>query len=379
MQIIQSSQEIAALAKDTAYQQAVAKKLDAALERTRQQGNVFTVDHAAARLIIFSDLHRGIRDRADDHRHCERAYNAALAYYYGMGHALITLGDVDELWEEKPDAILRAYRHSISLEARFNQEGRYLRFWGNHDEDWNNPRRVQHKLDPLYVDPQKGGAPLTVREGLLIEVTEGDQKLGDLFLVHGHQGTIESDRFAKISRFFVRTFWRPIQNLLGITANKPANIPSQNWQLRAKHDIALYRWAASQKRMVLIAGHTHRPVFQSKSHAAKIEGELEILNSQLKQNPSDGNLREKVALLMAELEWVRAQEGEQTSGPEGAVVPMKTPCYFNSGCCCFTDGDITGIEIADGMIRLVHFPTKDGKPRPQVLEENSLKNVLLAS
>jgi hypothetical protein len=213
---------------------------------------------------------------------------------------------------------------------------------------------------------------------LLIEVTEGDQKLGELFLVHGHQGTLESDRWAVVSRFFVRTFWRPIQNALGITANKPADTPSHNWLLRAKHDIALYRWAAAQKRLALIAGHTHRPVFQSRSHAAKIEGELGVLNESIKQNPGDPQLRENAAALMAELEWVRAQEGGHASGPEGAVMQMKTPCYFNSGCCCFPDGDITGIEIADGMIRLVHFPTKDGKPRPQVLEESSLKEVLLA-
>ncbi len=29
------------------------------------------------------------------------------------------------------------------------------------------------------------------------------------------------------------------------------------------------------------------------------------------------------------------------------------PSYFNTGCCCFTDGDITGIEIEEGEIRLI--------------------------
>jgi hypothetical protein len=31
------------------------------------------------------------------------------------------------------------------------------------------------------------------------------------------------------------------------------------------------------------------------------------------------------------------------------------PTYFNSGCCCFEDGTITGIEIAGGNIRLVKW------------------------
>ncbi len=34
---------------------------------------------------------------------------------------------------------------------------------------------------------------------------------------------------------------------------------------------------------------------------------------------------------------------------------MSKPCYFNSGCCCYPDGDITGIEIAHAEIRLVRW------------------------
>ena len=32
------------------------------------------------------------------------------------------------------------------------------------------------------------------------------------------------------------------------------------------------------------------------------------------------------------------------------------PCYFNTGCCSFPDGDVTGLEIADRQIRLVRWP-----------------------
>ena len=28
-------------------------------------------------------------------------------------------------------------------------------------------------------------------------------------------------------------------------------------------------------------------------------------------------------------------------------------CYFNSGCCSFEDGDITGLEIDNGQIKLI--------------------------
>ena len=49
---------------------------------------------------------------------------------------------------------------------------------------------------------------------------------------------------------------------------------------------------------------------------------------------------------------------------------MAVPSYFNSGCCCFNDGDITGIEIADGEIRLVKWEqeTGDAEPVRKILE-----------
>jgi hypothetical protein len=37
-------------------------------------------------------------------------------------------------------------------------------------------------------------------------------------------------------------------------------------------------------------------------------------------------------------------------------IALPTPCYFNTGCCSFGDGDITGLEISDGEIRLVRWP-----------------------
>lgn len=37
---------------------------------------------------------------------------------------------------------------------------------------------------------------------------------------------------------------------------------------------------------------------------------------------------------------------------------MVVPSYFNTGCCCFSDGDITGIEIEGDSIRLVKWKRK---------------------
>ena len=59
-------------------------------------------------------------------------------------------------------------------------------------------------------------------------------------------------------------------------------------------------------------------------------------------------------------------------------IPIDPPCYFNTGCCCFGDGDVTGIEIADGEIRLVRWPNDEGEPLPKVLASEKLANVLEA-
>ena len=51
------------------------------------------------------------------------------------------------------------------------------------------------------------------------------------------------------------------------------------------------------------------------------------------------------------------------------------PCYFNAGCCCFVDAKITGIEIADGDIRLVRWPDDNYRPNRKILQESTLWNV----
>ena len=71
--------------------------------------------------------------------------------------------------------------------------------------------------------------------------------------------------------------------------------------------------------------------------------------------------------VVAEIEAsIRKREKEFTAIAVDYLV-MK-PTYYNSGCCCFVDGDITGIEIADGFIRLIKWKLKDESPEREVLE-----------
>lgn len=53
---------------------------------------------------------------------------------------------------------------------------------------------------------------------------------------------------------------------------------------------------------------------------------------------------------------------EATESASDDAAEMSKPCYFNSGCCCYPDGDITGIDIAQAEIRLVRWSPSPVKP-----------------
>jgi UDP-2,3-diacylglucosamine pyrophosphatase LpxH len=330
------------------YQRQIARGLDRAF---REPSHRLSMELASLRLVLFSDLHRGARDGADDFQRCERAYNAALAYYFRAGYTLCLLGDVEELWECRPSTVLQKYQHSFELERKYLREGRYWRIWGNHDDLWSFPNAARKYLGAVGLDGP-------IWESLRLELLDQGTRLGELFIIHGHQGTTSSDRFGQVSRLFVRYVWRNWQRLTKMASTTPA----RNWELRQKHDEAMYRWALSQRDpgLILFAGHTHRPVFRAESLVDRLTRELKEL-----EHRSDGpELLEHRRDLEAELEWVRASQFQTPK-----VISMEAPCYFNTGCCSFGDGDVTGLEISDGKIQLVRWPDNADRPRPQVLTE----------
>ena len=294
------------------------------------------------RLIVLSDQHKGVRDGADDFQRCESAYLGALSYYLGAGFSLAVLGDVEELWENEAEPVLDRYSAVLEVEKEFSRSGRYWRFYGNHDDDWSHPDLVDRLLGGIFAE-------LPVWESLRLSLRDGDRLLGEVFLAHGHQGTTFSDRFGPLSRRIVRTFWRPFQRLTKVKTNSP----STDWQLRHEHDIAMYNWAAGRSRLILIAGHTHHAIFPSPRRIERLASALEEQRALSLDSPETRALR-------AELDAARAQE---------------QPCYFNSGCCSFRDGQVTGIEIAEGQIRLVQWIASEAGPSRTVLDSADLAQV----
>jgi len=340
------------------YQAKISKGLAEALARAETLS--WQIDQT--RLIAFSDLHRGQRDHADDFQQCEKTYHRALDYYLENGYTLLVLGDIEELWEGWPAKVVRAYESSLKLEAQFGQadDDRYIRVWGNHDDLWQYPREITKHLTAILGD-------IDVAEGLVVRLNAGADELGRVFFVHGHQGTEGSARWGRLSRHFVRWGWRPIQRLFKIKLTTPAS----DFKLRGKHDRAMYAWAAGEPGLVLIAGHTHHPVFVSHPQVET----LERVYRQYTEGPDGsaaGRESEQKRHAKAELEWARAD----AAGPDvDRGRDRDRPCYFNAGCCSFSNGDVTGIEIADGEIRLVRWSTDQGGPSERILEAKNLRNV----
>jgi predicted phosphodiesterase len=299
------------------------------------------------RFIIFSDQHKGAKDGADIFASAEVNYLAALKHYTSAGYHFISLGDNEELWENSIAEIKKYNRPSFDAELPFIKRQAFTKIFGNHDLYWANDPFASRQLADIY------GIDVAIAEGIILQA-ELDDGPFTIYCTHGHQGDAQSDGNA-FSKLVVARVWGPLQNFLQINPNTP----SCNDELKTVHNQMMYEWSSLQKNLLLITGHTHQPVFESLTHLERLYRKRDDAVRQRKP--------ETVAALDAEIKLHGFAKGN---------FPDVKPTYFNSGCCCFDDGDITGIEIADGMIRLIKW---DSKKFPEatrvVLEETTLAEV----
>ena len=174
------------------------------------------------------------------------------------------------------------------------------------------------------------------------------------FLTHGHQGDASSDG-NWFSKFFIANIWAPLQAYLRINPNTPA----YDEDTKTAHNLIMYEWSAKYKNLVLITGHTHQPVFESLTHPERLYRQLgEALKAKLSDEAN-------------KIEQEIKRRGREYRTTPAQYLDIK-PSYFNSGCCCFRDGDITGIEITYQKISLVKWSVAKGR---ELLEEIPLEKL----
>jgi UDP-2,3-diacylglucosamine pyrophosphatase LpxH len=294
-------------------------------------------------------------------------YHAALRHYYDEEYTLLLLGDVEELWECFPERIIKSYRDTLSLEKKFADAGRLIRFWGNHDNLWKYPKKVNKYLKEWLNNTR-------VEEGLNFEIRDQEKPMGRIFLLHGHQGSFFNDRISKISRLLIIYFGRHIQNVFGFKST----LSSKKFDGKTAREKIIYQWMDEKNRSnklksILIVADSHMPVFASETHIVSLNKRIAKLKEKLSKStgPQEKKkIKEVIRLKLFELDKAIANN-PKAAGDRG----FDKPCYFNTGACSFADGDITGIEISDREIRLVRWSGHDGTPKKKVLRREHLDKI----
>jgi hypothetical protein len=297
--------------------------------KKNSRGIILDVDFTKDKFIILSDHHKGNKEDGDDFASNEKNYLAALDFYFNRKFNYINLGDSEELWKYKPAEVIPKNAKALASEARFHEQKKYFKTFGNHDLNWKNKFDVDIWFKEIFI------LPLPVFEGLILKTRIDDKPLS-IFVTHGHQGDKMSDNNS-FSTWIISHIWRPLQRYLDINVNTPA----KDYILLDRHNIMMYEWSRSQENLLLITGHTHHPVFASGLYS---------------NHPSNRIYEEKVT--------------------NPATRSAMKPSYFNSGCCCYNDDDITGIEIADGKIALIKWHWENGTSQRVVLEEVGLSKLV---
>lgn len=209
-----------------------------------------------SKIVIMSDCHRGDGNHNDDFLHNRNLYEAALIYYYNNDFTYIELGDGDEMWEvDNYNDIIENYIEIFKKIKRFHDQDRLIMIYGNHDlskkystvlEEYFYTYYDKEKRE--YEDLLKG---LKVYESLIL-----DYKGYDIFLIHGHQVDFLNSTLWKLARFLVKYVWKSLE-LIGI--NDPTNT-AKNYESAKAYEKKFEVWSSDNDK-ILIAGHTHRPIF----------------------------------------------------------------------------------------------------------------------
>lgn len=316
-----------------------------------KEGALYELDLRGGTTIIFSDHHKGNRGGGDEFRNAEKNYLAALDYYNDKGAVYINLGDSEEFWKFNIFSIMKHNKATFERERKFVDRKAFYKIYGNHDLFW--------KIDPfadMYLW-QLYGKAINIYGGIVIRVSLDNGKHVDVFCTHGHQGDKNSDGNA-FSKWFVTYIWGPFQTFLEININTPANTQGE----KTLHNRIMYEWSQQQENLILITGHTHQPIFHSYSH-------LQTLEEALEKAQKSGNKD-----LEKELQEKIDRHPDQCQNKKITIGKYR-PTYFNAGCCCFSDNSISGIEIADGYVRLVSWEDDRDKSKRVVLEELALSEI----
>jgi hypothetical protein len=299
-----------------------------------------TIDRDS-RLVFLSDLHMGDGSGRDDLEHNRNLLEALLSRrYLERGYTLVLNGDIEDLSKFRYPDIRAAWSSLYEIFDAFARAGRLRKIVGNHDLGLLKTRDY----------------PFERIHGLVLE--HGPDRI---FAFHGHQGSPFFTKHDYISHFVVRYLAKPL-------AIKNASVDDHG-KRRFRLERRIYR-ASQALGVASVIGHTHRPLFESRSKYDSLRWAIEEL---VAEYPSAaGTRREEIAdlvgLYRAELARLGRKElSRDLAGSRYHRERILAPCLFNSGCATGRNG-ITALELADDTLSLVQWTGAAG-PKPYILRE----------
>ncbi|HOX17756.1 MAG TPA: hypothetical protein PKW82_04800 [Spirochaetales bacterium] len=293
------------------------------------------------KVVFLSDLHLGDRSRRDDFRRSEVLVAEALEGFYLHGNwRLVLNGDVEELQKFDLPVVRAAYRDLFDLFARFRDGAGLCKLVGNHD----------HALLAASDDEFPIGHALRL-----------ETAAGPILAFHGHQSNKFYGNYNALAQFIVRRVLSPLA-----IPNVGTRMQSER---RWRAERRIYR-AARELGMVVVAGHTHRPLFESHSKYDTLRWQLESLLRRYTE--TDGRERDELeALIRVYRDELRGLSGRELRRPVSRSLYEKedllVPAMFNSGSATGREG-FTAVEIEGPTIALVHW-CREGSARAYLERE----------
>jgi len=297
--------------------------------------------------VIFSDLHFGDGKGADNFFHNEKVMVDSLEHYRKNNFKLILLGDVEDFWQVNLKDTRNKYNNSVYKKIRdFGNENVY-RVYGNHDEEWSKKQDnfKGDKRDPSFTDGREFGSAL---EAIKL-IDENGKTI--ILLLHGHQGSIESQLFSWFSKPLVWLYGKTIEPIFG----RHKFIAEPNTKIDSNYEQVYYK-IALEKKIIIITGHSHYAIFASMCYADKLQKQINEMQLQIKNTLDKQGKEEilkKLEPVLRDLRIEKARKREIT--PTDPNLSPK-PCYFNSGCCLYESG-VTCIELENDQIKLMKWNT----------------------
>ena len=227
------------------------------LKKAYNQAKIINYDDSS-KFVIMSDLHRGQGGNNDNFTQNKNLFLGAMNYYYENGFTYIEAGDGDELWENRHiDKIISANCDVFCIIAKFYKKKRFHMLYGNHDIVKHKKKFQQRNFSAFYNECMMKDMCLLpdvdIAGGIVLRHKKTKR---EIFITHGHQGSILNDILWPLARFLVRYVWKPLEQI-GFIEPKYSQGPVADIK---KLNNKLSQFSKYENK-ILICGHTHKPRF----------------------------------------------------------------------------------------------------------------------